>query len=189
MDNCIKEFNRQYPDNNLFKDVIKKAVTKSVTQNCLNNFMYSGNSDGYRIEGGKLSPDKFGVASIPNPITLYTDYKKNEIAVEKEQYMAREYNRELYEKKYILTLKSGQQPEESFETYCANNVSNTYFFTARGKNGIRVENPKYSQWKKEKGYGDSKSSASLELDSKIAKQKAINKNKINPALNLSQQRQ
>lgn len=171
MDVCIKKFDAQYPDSHLFEKPVHNAVIKAVTNSCLNNFTYNGNADGYRIDGGKLDTEEFSVATIPNPVDLYVARQKTEIFIEKQKYMAEEYNRELYQKKYVLALKSGQKPEESFEEYCANNISNIYFLTRDDATGLRYDNPKFRQWKKDRGYLDPKSSASLELDKKIAEKR------------------
>ena len=172
MDQCIKEFRKLYPDNDLFEKPIQNAFIKSVTNGCLNNFMYNGNADGYRIKGGKLGIDKFSVATIPNPIEMYTVHKKQEYAIEKEKFMAEEYNRELYENKYSFVIKSGRVPEESFEDYCRKNISNVYFLSSKERNAFRIENPKYTKWKKDKKYDDPDSEASIALKHKIELKKA-----------------
>lgn len=171
MDKCIKEFSHLYPDNNLFEQPIQNAFIKAVTNDCLNNFMYNGNADGYRIASGKLETDKFSVATIPNPIEMYTMHRKLEYEIEKEKYMAEEYNRELYETKYAFAIKSGRTPGESFEDYCAENISNIYFLSGKRTNGIKIENPKYTNWKNDKGYNDPQSEASIALKQKINHEK------------------
>ena len=171
MDQCIKEFNQLYPNNGLFEQPIKNAFIKAVTNDCLNNFMYNGNADGYRIESGKLGTDKFSVATIPNPVEMYTTNRKQEYAIEKEKFTAEEYNRELYENKHALAVKSGRTPDESFEDYCAQNTSNIYFLSGKGENAVKIENPKYTKWKKDKGYDDPKSEASIALKQKIDRKK------------------
>ena len=65
-----------------------------------------------------------------------------------------------------MEIKTGRQPSETFDEYCANNYSNTYFLTAR-KNGVIKENPKYTMWKKRKGYNDPNSEASKNLEKEI----------------------
>ena len=171
MDQCIKEFDRLYPDNGLFEQPIQNAFIKAVTNDCLNNFMYNGNADGYRIEGGRLGTDKFSVATIPNPVEMYTTNRKQEYAVEKEKFTAEEYNRELYESKHALAIKSGRTPDESFEDYCAQNTSNIYFLSSKGENAVKIENPKYTKWKKDKGYDNPNSEASIALKQKIDRKK------------------
>lgn len=180
MDAFITEFNLHFPDDKTFQTILKNATIKAVTNDCLNNFTYNGCADGYRIEGGKLGVDKFSVAVIPNPIEQYVQNERLMIAIEKEKCIAQSYNKELYEKKYAYEVKSGRTPKESFEEYCANNHSNTYFLTSR-VNGLRIDNPKYTAWKKEKGYSDPNSDISKNLEKQIINKRIINKRKQNPS--------
>ncbi len=166
MDAFVTEFASHFPNNKTFQTILKDATIKAVTKDCLNNFTQNGCADGYRIEDGKLGIDKFSVAVIPNPIEQYVQNERLMIAIEKEKYIAQAYNKELYEKKYAYEVKSGRIPKESFEEYCANNYSNTYFLTSR-ENGLRMENPKYTAWKKEKGYRDPNSDISKNLEKQI----------------------
>ena len=172
MDECIKEFSRLYPNNSLFEQPLQNAFIKDVTNGCLNNFMYNGNADGYRIASGKLEPDQFSVATIPNPIEMYTMHRKQEYEIEKEQFLAEEYSRELYESKYAYAIKSGRTPNESFEDFCVENISNIYLGFGRGKDGIKIENPKYTNWKIDRGYDNPNSEASLALKQKIENKKS-----------------
>ncbi len=171
MDKCINKFNKLYPDNNLFEQPIQNAVIKAVTKDCLNNFMHNGNADGYSIDGGRLETDKFSVATLPNPVEMFTMQRKRESLAAKEKFMAEEYNRELYESKYAFTIKSGRTPNESFEEYCAKNEANLYLLSGKGENAVKFENPQYTHWKKERGYDNPKSEASIELEKKIARSK------------------
>ena len=166
MDDFIIKFSAQFPDDKIFQTILKNAIIKAVTNHCLNNFTYNGCADGYIIDGGKLETDKFSLAVIPNPIDQYIKNERLMIAIEKEKSIARAYNKELYEQKYVYEIKLGRQPIESFDEYCINNFSNTYFLTSR-ENGVLIENPKYTAWKKEKGYNDPNSDASKKLESRI----------------------
>ena len=182
MDSFIAEFQKLYPDNKVFQEIYRNAVITAVTKDCLNNFMYNGCADGYREDGGKLGTDKFSLAVIPNPVEQYVRNAKMMLAIEKENYMAREYNRELYEQKYSMDIKTGRQPIESFDEYCANNFSNTYFLTAR-KNGLITENPKYTMWKKKRGYDNPNSEASKTLENEIIARK--NKRNVSPVVSIN----
>ncbi len=64
MDQFITKFNSRYPNNGIFEAPLKRAMTKEITKNCLNNFTYNGFADGYRIESGKLKPSEFSLACI-----------------------------------------------------------------------------------------------------------------------------
>ncbi len=170
MDSFISDFQKQYPDDKTFQTLYKEALTKAVTKDCLNNFMYNGCADGYPIKGGKLEPDNFSLAVIPNPIEQYVKNSKLINTIEKEKLMAKEYNQELYNQKYIFETQSGRIPKESFEEYCTNHFSNIYFQTSK-KNGLNMENPQYTAWKKAKGYTDPNSEASKNLDLIISNNK------------------
>ena len=182
MDVFIAEFQKLYPDNKMFQEIYPNAVVMAVTKGCLNNFVHNGNADGYKEYSGKLGTDKFSLSVIPNPVDQYVRNAKMMLAIEKENCMAREYNRELYEQKYDMEIKTGRQPSETFDEYCANNYSNTYFLTAR-KNGVRTENPKYTMWKKRKGYNDPNSEASKNLEKEIMSKR--NEKRASPTISIN----
>ncbi len=184
IDNFIEKFNKHFPEDKTFAEILRVATIKAVTGSCLNNFMYNGNADGYIIKEGRLAPDKFSLAVFPNPIEQYVRHEKLAIAIEKEKMMAEEYNRELYERKYRMELISGRKPAESFEQYCENGFFNTYFLTSKDKSlALRGEKPEYRAWKEKKGYKDPNSVASKKLEAQV-----INKRKQNKAMQKQMQR-
>lgn len=169
MEQCVTEFNKAYPNNKILDNLYDDFILKSVTESCLNNFVYNGNADGYRIDGGILAPGEFAVAGFDNPINVYVGarlQKERNLNARREELMAEEYNRHLYEHKYSVELKSGRLPAESFEEYVAANSGNTFLKSAEN-NGLFVENPGYTRWKKERGYDNPQSEARKQLEVRL----------------------
>ena len=67
----IDTFNKKYPEKDTLKYFYKNCTTKTITEDCLNNFVRNGNADGYDIEGGKVPADKFALCKFNNPYDLY----------------------------------------------------------------------------------------------------------------------
>ena len=72
------DFERKYPDSNLFRDETEIFKIKYMSEYGLNNFTYNGNADGYKIAGGKLSRDEFALAEFDNPVSVFVDYHKKQ---------------------------------------------------------------------------------------------------------------
>lgn len=64
MEQCVTEFNKAYPNNKILDNLYDDFILKSVIESCLNNFVYNGNADGYRIDSGILAPGEFAVAGF-----------------------------------------------------------------------------------------------------------------------------
>ncbi|GEM_PF-4192097 len=74
----VGKFNVKYPENDILKRATEMFMVKSMTEFGLNNFTYSGNADGYKIDGGKMSKDQFALAEFENPIDVYVQYNKQQ---------------------------------------------------------------------------------------------------------------
>lgn len=78
LEQFTRDFAQKYPDSKLLNGVHETFMTKNMSEFGLNNFTYAGNSDGYRVPSGKLSPDKFAVAEFENPINVYVSHQKGQ---------------------------------------------------------------------------------------------------------------
>ena len=135
----VTEFNQKYPDNKYFKDFYKNADTTTITTQCLICFVRNGNADGYTTQ--YIEPSKLAVATFDAPHDLFAQRAKaaeKEIEQATEKLIAETYQKGLYEKKYMLELKRGVKPAESFEQFQAKNPHNARsadFITYRINNG------------------------------------------------------
>lgn len=66
---------------NTIEEIITKAMHLVVEESSLNKFLYAGNLDGYRVEGGKLNRKDFGLAIVVDPVLQTTHNKENTIQV------------------------------------------------------------------------------------------------------------
>lgn len=59
----------------ILDQTIKDMFLKNVTTFAIKHFEVA-NGEGYVVESGHISPDKFAIATIPNPLIYYPEHKK-----------------------------------------------------------------------------------------------------------------
>ncbi len=123
----VAEFKQKYLDSGYFEDFYKNADTTFITRRCLSHFVQNGNADGYTTQ--YIEPSKLAVAIFDAPHDLFAKREKEaEKVVEQttEKLIAEIYQKGLYERKYMIDLKRGAKPEESFEQFQAKNPHNPH---------------------------------------------------------------
>lgn len=129
LETFARDFTEKYPEGPL-KGVFETFMTKNMSESGLNNFTYEGNSDGYRVPGGKLAPDKFAVAEFENPINVYVGHQKGQELCDNKLAMLRNRLAQKADKVLgteFITQTKLPQPLKNAEAYL-----NKVFFGAKG---------------------------------------------------------
>ena len=80
LDSLLNYMNIKYPNNEETKILHKKIeyeIINSITSYGLNSFSYA-NGEGFSVESGKISTEMFSIATIINPMSKYSEYKKTQ---------------------------------------------------------------------------------------------------------------
>ncbi len=157
----IRVYKVQKPEVLMFDEIVRDALADTISKVCLRNFGYGGYADGYGVPGGKIAAGDLNFCVFDNPGDAYALEQK--IIVKSAKKLEINYKRQRYKDAYKDALLRGVTPEEDFKTFCKNHAELTYV-RQEEKGVVRlVENPRFSAWKKLKGYNVPNSIASMNL--------------------------